>query len=86
MNKRNPNVTYRQLEEVLRSLGFSCRPGSNDPPGRIYEHKTGATIRLPALPEKDKVFEHHLVAARGEVDNFGIAGPAAFDAKLQKVS
>jgi hypothetical protein len=85
MSRRIPDVTYGQLEKVLRSLGFTCRPGNNDPPGRVYEHKeTGATIRLPAFPETDKVFEHHLVAARGELDNFGIADPAAFAAKLQK--
>jgi hypothetical protein len=85
MSRRIRDVTYGQLEKVLRSLGFTCRPGNNDPPGRIYEHReTGATIRLPAFPETDKVFEHHLAAARGELDNFGIADPAVFTAKLQK--
>ena len=78
-------ITYGQLEKVLRSLGFVCRPGKNVPPGLIFEHKaTGATVRLPAFPETDKVFEHHMVAVRGELDNFGIADPAAFAAKLQR--
>jgi hypothetical protein len=82
---RRTAVTYGQLDKALRSLGFTCRPGNNDPPGRIYEHKkAGAIIMLPALPETDKVFEHHLVAARLELDNFGIADPTTFDAKLQK--
>jgi hypothetical protein len=39
---------------------------------------------LPAYRESDKVYEHHLVAARSELDNFGIADPLTFDAKLQK--
>ena len=39
---------------------------------------------LPALPESDKVFEHHLVAVRLELDNFGIADPTTFATKLQK--
>lgn len=82
---RRTDVTYGQLDQVLRSLGFTCRPGSNDPPGRIYEHpKAGAIIMLPAFPASDKVYEHHLVAARSEVDTFGITDPTTFDNKLQK--
>jgi hypothetical protein len=82
---KRTDVTYGQLEMVLRALGFTCRPGNNNPPGRIYEHpKTGAIVALPAFPESDKVYEHHLAAARWELDNFGIADPTTFDAKLQK--
>jgi hypothetical protein len=82
---RRTDVTYGQLDRVLRALGFTCRPGSNDPPGRIYEHKkTGALIMLPAFPESDKVYEHHLKAARSELDTFSIADARTFDAKLQK--
>ena len=36
--------------------------------------------------EADKVYEHHLAMARLELDNFGIADPTTFDAKLRKVS
>jgi hypothetical protein len=79
------DVTYGQLEKALRALGFTCRPGNNDPPGRIYEHaKTGAIVMLPALPESDQVYEHHLAAARWELENFGIADPTTFDARLRK--
>jgi hypothetical protein len=82
---RRTDVTYGQLDKVLRSLGFTCRPGSNDPPGRIYEHKkAGAIIMLPAVPDSDKVYEHHLAAARSELDNFAIADSRTFAAKLQK--
>jgi hypothetical protein len=82
---KRTDVTYGQLDRVLRSLGFTCRPGANDPPGRIYEHKiAGAIIMLPPFPESDKVYEHHLEAARSELENFGIADPTTFDTKLQK--
>jgi hypothetical protein len=82
---KRTEVTYGQLDKVLRSLGFSCRPTKNDPPGRIYEHeKTGAVVMLPEFPDSDRVFEHHLVAARTELDNFGLADPSVFAAKLQK--
>ena len=49
-------------------------PGSNDPPGRIYEHpQTGATVMLPAFPASEKVYEHHLAAARMEMPDVGVA-------------
>ena len=82
---KNSEVTYGQLDKVLRSLGFSSHPSKNDPPGQVYEHqKAGAMILLPAFSETDMVFEHHLVAVRIELDNFGIADPTTFAAKLQK--
>jgi hypothetical protein len=83
---RRTDVTYGQLDKVLRSLGFSCRPARQDPPGRIYEHaQTGAVIMLPACRDGDKVYEHHLAAARLELENFGLANATVFDAKLHKV-
>ncbi|MCI0642468.1 MAG: hypothetical protein L0Y72_02335 [Gemmataceae bacterium] len=82
---KRTEVTYGQLEKVLRSLGFSCRPAKHDPPGRIYEHSdTGATVMLPAYSASERVFEHHLVAVRTELDNFGLADPSVFASKLQK--
>lgn len=82
---KRTEITYGQLDKVLRSLGFSCRPTKKSPPGRLYEHeKTGALIVLPAFADTEKVFEHHLVAARGELDNFGLADPSTFAEKLQR--
>jgi hypothetical protein len=84
---RRTDVTYGQLDRVLRSLGLSCRPAQHDPPGRIYEHKeAGAMIMLPVFRESDKVYEHHLAAARLELENFGLADPTVFAAKLQKTA
>jgi hypothetical protein len=82
---RRTDVSYGQLDRVLRGLGFTCRPGTSDPPGRVYEHKiTGALIMLPAYSESDKIYEHHLAAARSELDHFSIADPTTFAAKLLK--
>jgi hypothetical protein len=82
---KRSNVTYGELDKVLRSLGFTSRPAKHDPPGRVYEHKeSGAIIMLPTYRESEKVFEHHLAAARTELDNFGLADPSVFAAKLQK--
>jgi hypothetical protein len=78
-------VTYGQLDRALRSLGFTCRPAKEAPPGRVYEHgKSGAVIILPDFPDQDKVLEYHLITARTTLDGFGIADPHLFDAKLQK--
>lgn len=81
---KRTDITYGQLEKAMRALGFTCRPGTRMPPGRIYEHQTGATVAIPAFPETDKVYEHHLVAARMELEDFGIADPSTFDAKLRR--
>jgi hypothetical protein len=79
------DVTYGQLDKVLRSLGFSCREVKGKPPARRYEHKeTGAFLSVPPFPESERVLEHHLVAARVMLDQFGIADPNVFAAKLQK--
>jgi hypothetical protein len=82
---KRTEVTYGQLDRVLRSLGYVCRPSKNDPPGRVYEHKkTGSMILLPAFDDGEQVYEHHLVTVRVELENFGIADPTTFAAKLQK--
>jgi hypothetical protein len=82
---RRTEVTYGQLDRVLRSLGFSCRPAQHDPPGHIYQHpETGAMILLPAFRDGEKVYEHHLAAARLELENFCLADATVFAAKLQK--
>jgi hypothetical protein len=82
---KRTDVTYGQLDSVLRSLGFSSRLVKGKPPARHYEHKeTGAFITMPPFPESDRVLEHHLVTVRVTLDGFGIADPRVFAAKLQK--
>lgn len=82
---KRTDVTYGQLDKVLRSLGFSYRVAKHNPPGHIYEHQeSGAVIMLPALAESDTIFEYQLAAVRTELDNFGLADPSVFAAKLQK--
>jgi hypothetical protein len=79
-------LTYGQLDRVLRALGFSSRLKQGNPPPRHYEHKeTGAFITIPPLPESDRVMEHHLVTVWGTLDGFGIADPTAFAALIQKI-
>jgi hypothetical protein len=82
---KRTDVTYGQLDSVLRSFGFTVRPGANDPPGHVYEHKNaGAIIMLPRFSETERVYEHHLAAAQSELESFAIADPKTFAAKLQK--
>src|SRR5260370_21933122 len=83
---KRTEVTYGQLDKALRSLGFSCRLVTHDPPpARVYEHKeSGAIVMIPPFPMDDFVYAHHLLIARTTVDLFGIAEPEVFDAKFQK--
>jgi hypothetical protein len=84
---RKAEVTYGQLDKVLRSLGFTCRVVKRDPPARVYDHKeSGASMMMPPFPEDDRVLAHHLAGARVMVDEFGIAEPKVFDAKLRKAA
>ena len=53
---KRSEVTYGQLDKVLRSLGFSCRVVQKEPVTRVYEHKkTGALLMMPPFPETDFV-------------------------------
>jgi hypothetical protein len=82
---KRTEVTYGQLDRVLRSLGLSCRLVDGDPPARVYEHReSGARLTIPPFPETDRVLDYHLVAARTTLNLFGIAEPKVFDARLQK--
>jgi len=82
---KRTNVTYGQLDQVLRSLGFSVRLLKPDPPAYVYEHKeSGALIMLPKFPASDMVLDYHLAAVRFMLDNYGIAEPAEFAGEFQK--
>jgi len=84
---KRTNVTYGQLDKVLRSLGFSCRLANLTVPAYVYEdQESGARIILPPFPENDRVLEYHLIMVRTMLDSFGIADPTVFAAKLKKAS
>jgi hypothetical protein len=84
---KRADVTYGQLDRVLRALGFSCRLVTEVPPARVYEHpESGAWILVPFFPEDDLVLDYHLANVRNTLDGFGIAAPKVFEAKLQKAS
>jgi hypothetical protein len=83
-NHRRTNVTYRKLDHVLRSFGFTNRLLKEEPPARVYRHKeSAAMIMLPLFPETDRVLDYHLIAARVMLDNSGIVEPKVFDAALE---
>ena len=78
-------VTYRRLDEVLRSLGFSFHGVEQQ--NRVYHHKeTGALVVFPEFPPEDPVLPRHLLTVRSILDAYGIADPLHFDSKLQKAS
>jgi hypothetical protein len=81
---RQTEFTYQQLFRVLRAFGFRRRPLKGDPPTRLFMHESGAFLTFPRFPRGERVWEYHLVMARIQLDNFGIADPKLFDKELQK--
>jgi hypothetical protein len=58
-------VTYGQLDKVLRSLGFSSRDVKLRGEARVYEHEeTGARFIFPAFAMSDGVLDYHLLALK----------------------
>lgn len=79
-------VTYGQLDKVLRSFGFTRLTYERRGKAVQYEHKeTGAIIQLPMFPEEDHVLDYHLAAVRSTLDGFGVADPSVFEARFKKV-
>ena len=82
---RRTNFTYGQLDKVLRSMGFKGCLVEGDPPAMVYDHpETGCHIMVSPFPKDDLMLEYHFATARFMLDQFGIAEPEAFDAKLKK--
>ena len=77
-------ATYRQLDTVLRSLGFKVY--DPEPGTRVYRYPNSkALLVFPVLPARDAVRQHHLVGTRMVLEAFGIADPPEFESRLQKV-
>ena len=75
-------VSYAQLDEVLRTLGFSSRA---DKKALVYRHKeTGALIVLPASTAEENVLLHHLGTVRMTLDSYGIADPLDLASRLKE--
>ncbi len=75
-------VTYGQLDEALRALGFSVRVVEGKT--RLYQHKaTGSLIFLPERPATDVAIPRHMLAVRTTLENYGIADPMEFAMSLR---
>jgi len=80
------DITYGQLDKVLKSFGFTRHEFERRGKAVQYDHKeTGASITLPLFPKKDYVMVHHLIAVRTTLDGFGVADRTVFEKKLKKV-
>ena len=80
-----PETTYGRLTEILLSLGFTLHEPK--PGARVYKHaQSGATIILPAFPDNDRVYGHHLTDAKMTLDAYGIASEPEFNREILKAS
>jgi hypothetical protein len=78
-------ITYSQLEELLRSLGFSLR-GVMEKNKVYYHEETGALVIFPEFPPDDPVLPRHLLGVRSILQAYGIADPADFATLPQKAN
>lgn len=68
---RKPTFTYRDLDDRLRSLGFTAHTLKGK--ARVYRHEqTGASVFLPDTPFEAEVMWRHLVAARHMLDDYNL--------------
>ena len=82
---RESDVSYGQLDELLRSLGFTVHVEAGK--YRLYTHAaTGALMSLPERKWTEMVSTTHLSGTRTVLSNFGIADELEFSSKLQKSS
>jgi hypothetical protein len=80
-------VTYGDLDKILRGLGFSCRKATLQTEAFVYEHQeTGAVIILPAVSKRKRAMPHHLAAVQGTMKEYGIADPLDLAGELQKAT
>lgn len=78
-------ITYGQLDGILRSLGFTSFDAPIQPPTRMYEHKpSGAEVFLPILPSDQRVYLHHLATTKMALEDFGVLSQDEFEARLRK--
>jgi hypothetical protein len=75
-------MTYGQLDEALRSLGFA--PRTLEGKARIYKHEaTGATVILPDALFGEAVLPHHLIVVRTVLREHDFADPTDSACKVQ---
>ena len=75
-------ITYAQLREFLRSLGFKAYDTADGP---VYKHKvSGALLAFPNLPEAQYVMPHHMVGTRMTLDGFGILDANEFETRVKQ--
>jgi hypothetical protein len=78
-------VSYRQLDCVMLSLGFRVQVEKGK--YRLYTHEaTGALMTLPDRKLTELVSPMHLAGVRTVLANFGIADEFEFASQLQKAS
>ena len=82
---RKTNVTYRQLDGVLKSLGFSVRVEKGE--CQLYAHEaTGAIMSLPDLRPGEPANVTYVAAVRKVLADYEIADDVEFASQLQEDS
>ena len=77
-------VTYREFDEIIRSIGFDRQKSKSGT--RVYRHETsGALVILPDLDDTDPIPQRHMVGTRMILDAYGIMEPPEFASRFHYV-
>jgi hypothetical protein len=80
-----PHLTYKDLDSLLRVLGFTV--SEPEPGTRVYQHaESGAQLFFPVLPDRDRVRPHHLLGTRTTLDTFGVLEAGEFDDRVKQAA
>ena len=76
-------ITFADFARLLQSLGFTRYHAPN--PAWVFENvEHDAMIALPEYKENELVRPHHLVSARGLLDERGLMDRETFNSILSK--
>jgi hypothetical protein len=82
---RKSNITYGQLDGVLRSLGFNVQIEKGK--RRLYAHAgTGALMSLPDRKPTELANATYVAAVRKVLADYDIADEVEFASQLQEAS
>jgi hypothetical protein len=78
-------LTYGQLDQLLRSLGFSYSTAPDH--ARVYKHAASeAGIVFPGYPDDQEVYPWHIAATRATLEGFGLPCPPELYLLARRVS
>ena len=84
LSKNQEQVTFADLERLLKQLGFVDFPTTGTQVVFRYSEGNFLIVLPPHIPS-ESVPMRHLVGIRSQLDELGLMSPAAFDGLAEKI-